>query len=301
MSEEIKKKIKKVAFLRRFFIDLENFQKCRKLKKIYQLHSSGICPSGKDVPVIVSLTSIASRMKFLPLCLQTLLSQRCKPDRLILWLSEYDINGNKVIDKNRIPKELHRLKKFGLEVRFVEDIGSYTKLIPALKEFPDAVIVTADDDIVYPKDWLERLYKSYQENPSMIHSYEARLICFNEKQELDHYLNWPTEFEGEQKGLRIMPLGVDGVLYPPKVFDEEVFNEKVFRSICPKADDVWFKAMSLLNNMPCKKVFSENKGFPLVPGSQVVSLFSENTFLNDMQIKAVFNKYDLIGKLLELS
>ena len=50
--------------------------------------------------------------------------------------------------------------KNGLEIRFVKDIGSYTKAIYAFKEFSESIIVTADDDIFYPKDWLKKLYLS---------------------------------------------------------------------------------------------------------------------------------------------
>ena len=61
-----------------------------------------------------------------------------------------------------MPKELKELMKRGLEIRFCKDIGPHGKLIYALKEFPDAIVVTADDDMIYPKDWLEKLFESYK-------------------------------------------------------------------------------------------------------------------------------------------
>lgn len=244
----------------------------------------------------MSLTSIAPRIKMTPLCIRMLLSQSFRPDKLILWLSEYDVNGNKVISEDRLPKELLMLKKFGLEIRFCKDLGPHGKLIHALKEFPDAVIVTADDDVVYPKDWLEKLYGSYKDDPEVIHCCQARLISFDQNSEIDKYLDWILDFSGIEKSFLVFPLGVDGVLYPPNVLDDEVFNERVFSDICPKADDIWFKAMALLNKTYCKRICKEFKAFPLIPGSQIVSLFSENMSQNDVQIKAVFERYYLLEK-----
>ena len=50
-----------------------------------------------------------------------------------------------------------------------------------------------------------------------------------------------------------MPTGNAGVLYPPKCFHSDVLNSKVFMKLCPSTDDIWFKVMSLLNEVPCQK------------------------------------------------
>ena len=64
--------------------------------------------------------------------------------------------------KDDLPNSLLALEDDKFEIRWVnEDIRSYKKLIPALKNFPTDVIITADDDVIYPEDWAERLLKSY--------------------------------------------------------------------------------------------------------------------------------------------
>ncbi len=50
----------------------------------------------------------------------------------------------------------------GLTIDWCEDIKSYKKLIPTLKKYPDAIIVTADDDLIYDNKWLEQLYNAAQ-------------------------------------------------------------------------------------------------------------------------------------------
>jgi len=305
MLKKIKDFFKKIPFVGNFllsirdeFLELRLNSERNALRRNYPLRDCGINQQKRNIPIIVSLTSIPPRLKMLPLCLRALLSQSFRPNKVILWLSEYDRSGNKAISKSRLPKELLALAKRGLEIRFCEDIGSYRKLIPTLKKFPDSVIVTADDDVIYPKDWLKKLYASYQADPKSIHCYQARFVSFKPNGEIDDYLNWVFDCEGNKKSSLVCPVGVYGVLYPPKVLSNEVFNEDVFLKICPKADDIWFKAMSLKNNIHCQKVYPELKGLSTIPGSQVVSLFSENENRNDEQIRAVFGKYGLFGKLL---
>lgn len=35
-------------------------------------------------------------------------------------------------------------------------------------------------------------------------------------------------------------MGVGGVIYPPHIFSQEIFNEKIFLELCPTSDDIWF-------------------------------------------------------------
>ena len=109
----------------------------------------------REIPIIVSLTSYEDRFKDLEISLYSLLIQSLKPDKIILWLSD------EIKSINDIPYEITRYIKNGLEIRFVKDIGSYTKAIYTFQEFRDCIIVTADDDVYYPKDWLQKLYHSY--------------------------------------------------------------------------------------------------------------------------------------------
>ena len=113
----------------------------------------------KRVPqIIVSLTSYPDRIYDIHYCLYSLLNQNFKPDKLILWLSKEEFPK---LDEN-LPSRILKLKKHGLEIKWTEkNFRSYNKLIHSLKEYPNEIIVTADDDIFYPGDWLESLYENY--------------------------------------------------------------------------------------------------------------------------------------------
>ena len=131
----------------------------------------------KEKPeLIVSLTSYPDRIPYIHKTINTLLNQTLKPDRLILWLADSQF-PNKEED---LPQNLLKLIDLGLEIRWCEDLRSYKKLIPALKEFPNDIIVTADDDLYYTPDWLESLYCEYLKNPKYIYVKRASRNYFEE-------------------------------------------------------------------------------------------------------------------------
>ena len=149
------------------------YKKKYKIKSINKQHVqneinrskiNGISSSKRKPELIVSLTSFPQRIYDLHFCIYSLLKQSLKPDKIILWLGQ-DEFPNKEKD---LTEDLIKFTRMGLTIRFCKDIGSYTKLIYALREFPDDIIITADDDIYYEKNWLEKLYNAYKKQPDMI-------------------------------------------------------------------------------------------------------------------------------------
>jgi len=90
------------------------------------------------------------------------------------------------------------------------------------------------------------------------------------------------------------------VLYPPGSLHESVFDVSLFKKLCPKEDDIWFKAMSLLNKTP---VVVTNLGInPLhhcITGSQKEALRHHNHGFsqNQKQMTSVFSHFDLYKQL----
>ena len=207
----------------------------------------GVNTIRREVPIIVSLTSYEERFSDLVISLYSLLNQKMKPDRIILWLSD-EFEG-----VNDLPYEITRFIKNGLEIRFVKDIKSYTKAIYAFKEFSDAIIVTADDDVYYPSKWLEKLYHSYIANPSDIQVHRAHRVKLD-NEEIAPYENWEKHVKEEGASYHNFLTGVGGVLYPPNCFSREVLRDDVFLSLTPNADDIWFWVMALVHNRKIRVV-----------------------------------------------
>ena len=256
--------------------------------------SHGVIREKRPTPVVVSLTSIPERLDKLHLCIESLLRQSCKPDYLILWLDET------VVDP--LPDALLRLKRRGLTIRRCRNIRSYKKIIFALKEYPNAIIVTADDDFFYPRHWLRELYTTYQQAPHLIHCHRAHLIITNDRHEPLPYHEWKFESPGVVGPSKLLfPTGAGGVLYPPASLHREVLNEEVFWKICPTSDDIWLKAMALMAGTSARKVRASQGDFVQVKGTQTTALWHENVVAgrNSEQLRAVFDKYGLYERLIE--
>ena len=267
----------------------------RKMNKISETSSKmGISEKQSEPRLIVSLTSYGERVKTVYLAIETLFQQTKKADKIILWLNQDNWN-----DEN-IPDTLKRAQKRGLEVRFCKDIKSYTKLIPTLVEYPDDIIITFDDDLLYSPNIIKRLYNAYLKQPDLIHCMRAHRICFHYNGAVKSYKDWDFSInKGKviEPSLDILPTGVGGVLYPPGCFHEDMTNEKLFMELCPTADDIWFRAMSLLKGVKVNVIKNDYK-LMIIEDSQETALWQVNYFAdkNDECIEKVFNYYNLRDK-----
>lgn len=214
-----------------------------------QLLSMGnekIIKSVRHEKLIISLTTYPQRIGDIDVVIFSLINQSIKADKIILWLA-YEEFPN--LEKD-IPNHILNLKKFGLEIEFCHNIYSYKKLIYALEKYPNDLIVTADDDIYYPYNWLEKLYKSYLENPNVIHCHRGHRITFDDKNNILPYNQWMHEFKPKNNNYSYLNFatGCGGILYNSKLLYNDIFNEKLFFKLCPKNDDIWFWAMALLKD-----------------------------------------------------
>lgn len=240
--------------------------------------------------VIVSLTTYGKRLYEVYLAIESIMHQTVKPNRIILWLQ--DDFQNKTL-----PFTLRHQQERGLEIDYCKDIKSYKKLIPTLQKFPNDIIITIDDDIIFSMDMLENLLKSYRSAPEYIHTNRAHLMKLRDDGFLEKYLNWEMESSQVGPSSLCFPTGGGGCLYPPHSLSEEVFNEEAFMSLCPQGDDIWFKTMSLLKGTQCYKAQTHDPYLFFNPDVQDNALWNENIFRNDIQIANVFNEYDLYNKL----
>lgn len=249
--------------------------------------------------LIVSLTTYGNRINEVYLAIESLMQQTMKPNRIIIWLDETEF----CIDN--IPLSLKKLINRGLTISFCEDLRSYKKLIPTLQTFPKAIIITCDDDLIYKPDLIENLYRAYIKNSDAVifgGGHEMKI----EGGMLMTYNSWynPQQVPIYSNPLLNFPGGGTGTLYPPQVLHPDVTKKELFLQLAPTADDVWFKAMSLLTNTPCIKAYTHDKlGNDFVElgtwTQKTSALMTENVFnnKNDIQIKAVFDYYNLYEKI----
>ncbi|PKF61857.1 glycosyl transferase [Psychromonas sp. psych-6C06] len=249
-----------------------------------------------NAELIISFTTYNKRIHDVHLVVESIAQQTVKPNRLILWLDE----GEFTLES--LPLILHKQMERGLEVRFCPNYRSYKKLIPTLKEFPEANVITIDDDVLYPYDTIELLYREHLQEPTSIIAHRVRNMNFDERGELLDYKTWDYEIVQNKASFQLLAIGLGGVLYPAHSLHEKCLDVECFTRLAPFADDVWFKAMALLNKTKCKKVKDERdflKRFHLIQETQDIALYNNNIGDNDLQIKAVFNQFELYPKLLD--
>ena len=231
-----------------------------------RLRSLTLKPPKKTAPVIVSLTSIPSRLGLVDITIRSLLAQELSPFKIILWLNEdWQL---------KIPNRLKNLQNEHFEIRYCPGTSSYRKLIPTLKAFPQHPIVTVDDDVIYPKNWLEGLYEAHKTAPDHVVCQYARTIA-RTKGVTAPYSKWPFLRKEQLESNNILPIGFGGVLYPNNSFGEDVFSETVYMELAPKADDLWFRAQTALNDKKILKLREFAQPIPII-NSQTVSLKKTN-------------------------
>lgn len=132
---------------------------------------SGIASNTGDEQVVVSMTTHPPRIRTTYLALESILRQTRKPDKIIVYVAREDFPSG----EDAIPLTLRQLKNRGVEIRFSDtNYRVATKLIPALIDFPEAVIITADDDRVYSERLLEILLSQHTKYPGTIISPHTR-------------------------------------------------------------------------------------------------------------------------------
>lgn len=247
----------------------------------------GSRPHGLNAPLIVSLTSYPARFGTLLPTLRALTRQSVRPDRMILWLDPGD--------EAALPAEVRLLD--GLEVRTCPEWRSYKKLVPTLLETPDAYVVTADDDIYYPADWLEQL-EAAAAGGARVACHRAHRVIMAEGGPAA-YEEWNHNIDMPESGPLVLPTGVSGVLYAPGVFHPDVTRAELFESLAPSADDIWFYWMHRLCGSRPVKIGGRARIIEW-GGSQAVNLRSENRPAegqggNDRAIAALLDRYGWPG------
>ncbi|WP_404338485.1 hypothetical protein AB2M62_06075 [Sphingomonas sp. MMS12-HWE2-04] len=239
-------------------------------------------PHGLATPLIVNLTSYSARFPSLAPTLRSLLDQSVAADRTILWLADKDIA--------MLPEDVRQLEAHGLEIRGCDDLRSYKKLIPALALWPEAVHVTADDDVYYPPHWLAGLVAAHDPAAPSVIGWRAHLASADASGTLLPYRDWEmaTSRTSAEPGTALFPTGIGGILYPPGSLHPEVLDHARFTALCPRGDDIWFYWMARRQGLRHRRVDGWID-FVEWPASQEVGLRVDNMERdgNDRQIQAM--------------
>lgn len=249
---------------------------------------SGIRNRKSKRKLIISLTTIPSRIDKVWIAIESLLRQTYKPDQIILWLAEDEFATV------QIPEQLEQQMKRGLTVRYCDNLKSYKKFYYTMKENPNAYVITADDDIIYAETMVEKLVKTYKNNPKSVICHRSHLI-HKRSSGCAPYDRW-TKYEDREEIRReaayvnFLTSG-GGVLFPVFLLDTRILAKEEFMRLAPTADDVWLNFMCWVSNLKIRNTEG-------ILGNLIyISDFSNNGLAvqnvikkkNDDQIKAVLD------------
>ena len=112
------------------------------------------------------------------------------------------------------------------------------------------------------------------------------------------YIEWTRKGYVKGSSFDYLPLGVYGIFYPDGVMNVNVDHEELFLRLCPLADDIWLKVMSLLENVECESIMQGSinmNEFVSIELNREQALARTNVDLsaNDRQIQDVFKHFGL--------
>lgn len=204
------------------------------------------CGVDERSDIIVSLTSFPDRIDTVWMTVVTLLSQTKRPRKVILWLAKTQFDGIE------LPDNLKRLTEYGLEIKWCDDLKPHKKYYYAMQKYTDKCIVIADDDIFYPENHLEILWNNYLKHPNCIIANKTHRIEYGKNKECLSYNKWSNGIV-ENPSYLLIPIGCNGVLYPPNILAKSTFDKEYIIENTLYTDDLWLKLCALDGR---KKTFS---------------------------------------------
>ena len=207
------------------------------------------------IPIYISLTTIFKKQTILLKTLQSIITQTYLPDKIYLFMSEEPFlldTGftNKIITNNNL-LEFLKLHEQIIELKWVNNQGSYHKLIPLLKEKwnDDCIIITIDDDTIYDKYLIKNLILDYS-----IHNCVINYRGFTPKLDTINDFDYHNRIDTVDRYLYNFPIGKGGILYKPCFFrntGDLIFNDNIYMKYCGTGDDIWFYLLRIKNGIDC--------------------------------------------------
>lgn len=245
--------------------------------------------------IVVSFTTFPPRIDTVWQTAYTLLNQTVKVDHVILWLAKSQFES---IDK--LPESLRSLMKYGLEIKFCDDLRPHKKYYYSMIDNPDSIVITVDDDVYYPSFLVERLYKKHLEFPDAICCNWAHKVRKDENGKISSYDKWEKGVSGfnTEPTFLLNQVGYEGVLYPPNSLDQRCFDKELIKKLSLNADDLWLKAMSYMHGTKVVRTSDVAYRYFGIIKSQGVALNTENCGhnKNDEAIKNITTYFPVIER-----
>lgn len=227
---------------------------------------------------IVSMTSYPARIGYAEMVVRSLFAQSELADLIVLYLS-LDQFPEREAD---LPAGLLACRGMDFQIRWVEgDMRSHKKYLYAVRDFPNDLIITVDDDILCRNTLVAELLEGHRKFPDAVVAIRAHVIRVGKDGRILPYGDWAMEIgirHPEAVGVPSMAAFATtgaGTLFAPGSLPEAAFDEDAIRATCMTADDIWLKAMTAIAGRKTVAVPGW-MGADCIEGSQETSLWADN-------------------------
>jgi hypothetical protein len=194
--------------------------------------------------VVISLTTLPSRLERLRPVLNSLLDQDSPADDVVLALPAYSQRERRAY---QIPDFIRKSRAVNV-LQCGRDWGPATKLIPVVQcEEPDTLVIAVDDDNVYPRDMVSTFLAWHAQYPDAALGYRGwalpRSLDWCQTQTL-----YATSI-GQARNVDVVT-GTWGILVQPRFFDGALTDYGPYPRDAFFVDDIWFNGHLARRDVP---------------------------------------------------
>lgn len=211
-----------------------------------------------DCKIIISLTTIPSRINYIEETLKTLFNQDYPIDHISLALpSKWKREPHRSCE---IPTFISNSSKIKI-LQSDKDWGPATKLIPLLQQIKsieesieNTYIVVVDDDRLYPKNMVRSLVEISQKYPQTAICLGGSVISYDPERQTHQHKGFSEKiyhsYNLDQNNLSVdIMRGQNGFLIKPYFFDDDLYDYDQAPKSAFFTDDIWFSAYLAKNNI----------------------------------------------------
>lgn len=235
------------------------------------------CMGFKRPRIVVSMTTIPSRLDNIHKVIFSLVNGSLPPDKIYLHIPEF---SNKEHTFYNIPDNLYLFSTLKINI-IPRDFGPLTKLLPifSLETDPDTIIICVDDDKEYDVNLIDHLVRSSN-------IYPDACVCISGWNYLNlkllalPFFSCPTGIVSRVKILQCY----NGVLYKRSFFEDDVYELPNYKE-CFTTDDIAISKYLSKRNIPIYAVPYTHKNKNI--NNKNTSTLGSFNLMNNQWIKCI--------------
>ncbi|CAM7112629.1 Glycosyl transferase, group 2 family protein [Klebsiella quasipneumoniae subsp. similipneumoniae] len=248
--------------------------------------------------ISVNLTTMHSRLDLCAATVWSIINQSVQPDKINLWISnEPYLSDHGICEIPAWVEELNKINNI-VNVHYVKNTGPYRKIINAIINSEiDDILVYADDDVIYGRQWLEFLLgQFYENNCNVAIAARIRIMERNIFNKYKSYSSYSISMKKDKFEKDFIITGVGGCVLSKRMIKPSIIGDDAYLTISPKTDDIWISKMLEASNTKVESspdalrcVHEILHGYNTL--SSINTLTSKNSSLIIKAIRMVKNKF----------